>query len=351
MADTSQLTLADVARLAGVSRSTVSKVLNSTDRVSPATAERVWAAVQRLDFQPNSLARSLATGRSLTIGVIAKGASSTFSMPVLVGASEVLGKADLASLLYNLGDEPGGAPVIMRKLQSRRVDGLLVIGEGGGEPLPSVSQFLHVPVVYAFGYSEAPEDTSFVPDGRQAGRLAAEHLLGLGRRRIAHITAAGDRAANERAEGLRDALDAAGLELALDHPLRGQWTRSWGAQGAQHILRSGADVDAIFCGDDWIALGARAELRSAGHRVPEDIAIVGFDNLAGHLGKSFSSLTTIDPHLQEVGSLAAAHLLRRLGGAEAEPGLHYVDCSLIPAASTIGAGSDRLDDIEVIESL
>ncbi len=346
-----RVTLADVALVADVSRSTVSKVLNGVGRVSPETRERIWDVARRLDFQPNALARSFATGQSLTVGLLTKHAFSTFAMPVLIGASEAFGAADLASLMYDVDDGSLDDASRIRKLQSRQIDGLLVVGEGLGAPLSSISGNFDVPVVYAFGFSTRPEDTSFLPDGRMAGRMAGQHLLDLGRRRIAHITSASDRGAVDRAEGLREVLDEAGLELVLDHPLRGDWSRGWGAEGVRRILGSGESVDAIFCGDDWIALGAQSALRAAGVRIPDDVAVIGVDNLSGLLGRPGGYLSTIDPCLSRLGAAAATHLLRRMAGAPAEPGLHYQDCQLIAAGSTIGRTSADGDGDEPLWQL
>ncbi len=338
-----RVTLADVALVADVSRSTVSKVLNGMGRVSPETRDRIWDVARRLDFQPNALARSFATGQSLTVGLLTKNALSTFAMPVLIGASGAFGAADLASLMYDVEDGSLNDLTRIRKLQSRQIDGLLVVGDGLGAALSSVGGYFDVPVVYAFGFSTRAEDTSFLPDSRMAGRMAGQHLLDIGRRRIGHITSASDRAAADRAEGLREVLDEAGLGLVLDHPLRGDWSRAWGAEGARRILDSGESVDAIFCGDDWIALGAQSALRAAGVRIPDDVAILGVDNLSGLLGRPGGYLSTIDPCLSTLGGAAAEHLLQRMGGADPEPGVHYQDCVLIAAGSTVGTLSEGVD--------
>ena len=341
-----RVTLHDVAVLAGVSRSTVSKVLNGGGRVSPETRERIQEAARRLDFQPNALARSFATGRSLTIGVLARNALGTFSMPVLTGANRALGSGELASLLYDTALGRMDDPALIRKLQSRQIDGLLVVGEGLGAPLVSVTEHFEVPVVYAFGFSADPDDTSVLPDGRAAGRMAAQHLLDIGRTRIAHITCRGDRAADERAAGLAEVLEENGLPLALGAPLSGDWSRAWGARAAQRILDSGEEVDAIFCGDDWIALGAQSVLRAAGRRIPEDIALVGVDNLWWLLGRQGGYLTTVDPRLADLGGLAARHLVDRIAGAPAVPGTIAQECSLVLGASTTGDLSRTAGDAD-----
>lgn len=332
---TPTVTLRDVAAVAGVSVSTASRVLNGTGRAAPATRERIHAAAHRLGFRPNALARSFATGRSLTVGILATEPQGTFSMPVLLGAMSRLGQQDLATLAYDIGKNEHQQTETLAKLRSRRVDGLLLVGNGLGEPIRSVTARFPVPVVYAFGYSDLASDPSFLPDGRMAGRLAGEHLIGLGRRRIAHITAERDLAADQRELGLRDALADAGLDLALGESLRGDWTHRWGAEAVRRILSRHEDIDGIFCGDDWIALGAQAALVQEGARVPEDVAIVGFDNIGRLLDRPSRALTTIDPRLSEIGAEAATHLVEVMHGNSLSVGPQYQPCALIEGASTI----------------
>lgn len=349
MAD--NVTLKDVAAVAGVSVSTASRVLNGSGRVSDATRERILHAARRLRFQPNALARSFATGRSLTVGILAKSALSTFTMPVLIGATAVLGSEDLATLTYNMDVGPGKQDEQLAKLQSRHVDGILVIGDGMRERSRSVTSMFQVPVVYVFGPSDDANDVVFVPDNRQAGRLAGEHLLSLGRHRIAHITSASDAAADERAAGLREVLDAAGLELVGGEPLRGDWTTEWGAQAMRRILDSGEPVDGVFCGDDWIALGARAALRDAGLRSPDDVALLGFDNIGTLVDRPARGLTTIDPRLSMLGETAALHLLDAMHAGAELTGPQLQPCILVPGSSTVGRERAARDGVEALADL
>lgn len=331
------VTLRDVATIAHVSISTVSKVLNGGGRVSVETRQRIIDAAERLAFRPNALAKSFATGRSLTVGVLSQYARGTFSMPVLTGASSALGAADIASLLYDVDHEPANLAEKIRRLQARRVDGLLVVGNGLGSPLRSVSAGFQVPVTYVFGLSESSKDTSFLPDSRMAGELACQHLIDIGRTRIAHITAANDLAATERAEGLAETMRRHSLPLVLGSPLRGDWTRNWGAAAANSILPKIRKIDAIFCGNDSIALGVQSVLRNAGVRVPDDVALVGVDNLGGLLGRPDALLTTIDVRHSDLGAGAAEYLLNSMDGGIIEPTVHYQECTLMLGASTMGA--------------
>ncbi len=345
------VTLKDVAAVAGVSVSTASRVLNGTGRVSEETRERILLAARRLRFQPNALARSFATGRSLTVGILAKSALSTFTMPVLIGATAVLGAEDLAALTYNMSVSRAKQDEQLAKLLSRHVDGILVIGDGMRERTRSVTANFTVPVVYVFGPSDDDDDVVFVPDNRQAGRLAGEHLLSLGRRHIAHITASADAAADERAAGLHEVLAAAGVELVGGAPLRGDWTTEWGTHAMRRLLESGQRVDGVFCGDDWIALGASAALRDAGLRTPDDVALIGFDNIGTLVDRPAHLLSTIDPQLSELGEAAALHLLDAMRGGPVLSGHQLLPCVLVPGESTIGRARGARDGVEALTGL
>ncbi|WP_368498305.1 LacI family DNA-binding transcriptional regulator [Herbiconiux sp. A18JL235] len=329
------VSLRDVAAVAGVSLSTASKVLRGQGKASEATRKRILEAAERLDFQPNALGQFLAQGRSATIGILAENAPGAFTMPVLTGATTAFGERDLSVLVYDSHLDRTVLSSTVRKLKARKVDGLLMIGDGTGTDMHSVSEGFSVPVVYAYGVSDDPHDASFMHDGFLAGRLAAEHLIGLGRTRLAHITASpSDLSALARAEGLRAGLADAGLSLVSGQPLHGDWSRSWGIEAARRLLAGGESFDAVFCGNDTIASAVQEVLRDAGTRVPEDVAIVGMDNLSGLSGQHDGLLTTIDPHLTELGAVAARYLADAIEGGEYEGGVHTIPCTLIPGEST-----------------
>ena len=329
------VSLRDVAAVAGVSTSTASKALRGQGKLSEETRHRVLAAAERLDFQPNALGQFLAQGRSATIGILAENAPGAFTMPVLTGATTAFGERDLSVLVYDSHLDRTVLAATVRKLKARKIDGLLVIGDGTGSDMHSISDGFTVPVVYAYGVSDDPADASFMHDGFLAGRLAGEHLVHQGRTRIAHITAATtDLSAVARADGLRAALDDAGLPLVLGRPLHGDWTRAWGVHAATQLLASGEQVDAVFCGNDTIAGGVQQVLRDAGRSVPDDVAIVGMDNLSGLSGQPDGSLTTIDPRLRELGAIAARYLADAIEGGPYEGGLHAIPCVLLPGESS-----------------
>ncbi len=339
------VTLSDVAAAANVDLSTASRVLRGTGRASAATRQRIFDAAESLDFLPNAQAQFLAKGISKTVGVLTMNAPDIFSMPVLAGIGTEFGLRDVATLLYDARLDAAALKDSLRKLHARRIDGLMVLGSGLMDPIHSFSAEFDVPVVYAFGTSDSDRDAWFIPDGVMAGRMAAEHLIDIGRTRIAHITARKDIAARERIAGLLEVLGEHGLPLALGAPLEGNWLRRWGAEAATRILDSGEQVDAIFCGNDQIALGAYGVLRAAGVRVPDDIALVGIDNWEGMVGSGDNLLTTIDPNLIGVGR-AAAEYLHVVTNEDYEAGVRHIPCALVLGETTIGSGARTLSDAD-----
>jgi LacI family transcriptional regulator len=153
-----------------------------------------------------------------------------------------------------------------------------------------------------------------VADDAGGARLAAEHLVSLGRKRIAHITGdPGYRAARDRSAALREVLDKAGLPL-VGEPLFGQWSQRWGRHATARLLASFKDVDAIFCGSDQIASGVTEALRDLGRSVPDDVAIVGYDNWEVLATECRPPLTTVDLNLEQLGTTAVRHLFAALDG-------------------------------------
>ena len=182
--------------------------------------------------------------------------------------------------------------------------------------------------------SDDPDDVSILPDDEGGGRLAVEHLLAVGRSNIGHITGPSDfRAVRLRAAGAADALSAAALPLALGAPLYGEWSEEWGRQAARILVRGAPEIDGIFCGSDQIARGVAEGLRDAGIKVPDDVALVGFDNWTVMAEASRPPLTTVDMNLARVGRMAAQILLAAIDGNRIH-GTHLVPCQLVLREST-----------------
>jgi len=330
-----QTTLGDVAKLAGVSIATASKALNGRDQVSPLTRARVHDAAEQLAFSPNALARGLLAGRTGTIGLLPSDLEGRFSIPILVGAEDAAGAGANSVFLCDARGDAIREQHHVRALLGRRVDGLIVVGSRT-EPRQPLRGRLGVPVVYAYAPSDAPGDMSVVSDNVAAGQMAVEHLLSLGRTRIAHISGdPGYAAAQDRATGALTALREAGLGPAGGRVLFGSWRESWGRSAVDALLTREPDVDAIFAGSDQIARGVLEAVRERGRSVPDDIAVMGFDNWEVLASNARPQLTSVDMQLETVGRLSAERLFAAMDGKR-DAGILRVSCRLVVRESTIG---------------
>lgn len=308
------VTLTDVAERAGVSVATASKALNSGNEVAHETRRRVLQAADELSFRPNALARGLISGRTGAVGLLTDELGGRFAIPILLGIEDALGSGDMSVLLCDARGDAIRQQHYIRALRSRRVDGFIVLGNAN-DVRPSITADLGVPAVYVYGESADPADLSILADDQGGAKLAMEHLLSLGRRRIGHITGEETyRAARDRATGVQEVLDQAGLPLVGGGPWFGEWTRRWGRHATRALLGAHPELDAIFCGSDQVANGAVEAIRDLGRRIPDDIAVVGYDNWEVFSADCRPPLTTIDLNLQQLGATAATYLLDAIDG-------------------------------------
>jgi len=308
------VTLADVARVAGVSVATASKALNGRAQVAASTRLKVEEAAAALSFTPNFFARALNSARTGTIGMVTSDLDNRFVLPILLGAEDAFGSGSLSVLLADARDDALREQLQIDSLLTRRVDGLLIVGRTTN-PRPPAAVPADVPVVYVYAPSTGDGDVSFTPDNVQAGTAAAEHLLGLGRRRIALVNGeASYAAARDRAAGVAGALRAAGLGLVGGDSLYGQWGEAWGRDCARLLVRGSDPLDAVVAGSDHIARGVLDTLRDEGLRVPDDVAVVGFDNWDLLVRESRPPLTSVDMELEVLGRTAAQHLVDIIEG-------------------------------------
>ncbi|MFI2363066.1 LacI family DNA-binding transcriptional regulator [Promicromonospora sp. NPDC019610] len=343
--------ITDVAALAGVSPSTVSKALNDTGSLRESTRARVREAAERLGFVPDATARSLSARRSFTVGLLSTDSAGRFSLPVVLGAENALVGGELSALLATARHDPVREQHHVRALVARRVDGIIVTGRTT-EPREPIR--VPMPVVYAFAPSSDAEDASVVPDDAFGMRLLVEHLAGLGRRRIAYVGGRAEQAASlVRYETLAAELAARGLEL-VGSPLYGDWSEQWGRRAVDLVLGgagrsadaggsgrggSGAElpVDAIVFASDQIARGGCDRLRELGIRVPDDVAVTGYDDWEVMSLASRPPLTTVDMQLERLGQRAAELLIAAIEGEPAR-GVERLAPRLVARASTLGDG-------------
>ncbi|WP_221583626.1 LacI family DNA-binding transcriptional regulator [Microbacterium sp. G2-8] len=327
-------TLSDVAERAGVSLATASKALNGRSDVAAATRSRVLEAAEAVGFTPNAVARGLTAGRTGTVGLLTSDLEGRFMIPILMGAEDAFGAGKIDVFLCDARGDSVREQHHLRALLSRRVDGIIVVGDKT-DPRASLGRDLPVPSVYAYAPSNDPRDLSLTPDNVAGGRQAIEHLIACGRTRIAHI--GGDptyAATHDRIVGARQALDAAGLSFVAD-PMLSEWTEHWGRAASSMLFDRHADIDAIFCGSDQIARGVLDTARDRGQQVPTDVAVMGYDNWTVVAENSRPGLSSVDANLQGLGRAAAQHIFDALDGKGIGSGVHHLPVRDVIRGSTV----------------
>ncbi|WP_406436248.1 LacI family transcriptional regulator [Streptomyces sp. NBC_00631] len=298
-------TLEEVAARAGVGRGTVSRVINGSPRVSDATRAAVEAAVNELGYVPNTAARALAANRTDAIAlVVPEPETRFFAEPyfsdMLSGVGAELSDTEMQLLLIFAGSDRERER-LAQYLAAHRVDGVLLVSVHADDPLPDLLSQLDIPAVISGPRSAEETLTSVDSDNYGGARSAVEHLLARGRRTIAHITGRLDvYGAQRRVDGYRDALRDAGRsadELLIEP---GDFTEEGGRRAMARLLERESGLDAVFAGSDVMAAGARQVLRVAGRRIPEDVALVGYDDsaIARHMDPP---LTSVRQPIEEMG--------------------------------------------------
>lgn len=329
----SATTIRDVAHAAGVAISTASKALNGQGQLRPETRRRVHDAAQRLGFRPNDLAQSLMRGRSCTVGLLTTDSFGRFSMPLMMGIEDALGPSQLSVFLCDARDSREREEVYIRTLLAKRVDGIIVTARRTDPRDRIALDHARVPVVYAYTHVLDEDAECVLPDDMQGGRLATEHLLLHQRRNLACITGpVRFMAVRERLDGMRQALAEAGLMLPDRRVLAGSWDERWGYEAAVWLLAEDPLVDGVVCGNDQMARGVLDALREHGARVPDDLAVVGFDNWNVITGATRPQLTSVDLNLSELGRYAGTRLLSMIAGEHAA-GTVRLPCRLVVRAS------------------
>ncbi|MFF3418281.1 LacI family DNA-binding transcriptional regulator [Streptomyces sp. NPDC002698] len=317
----SRPTLEAVAARAGVSRATVSRVVNGGDGVREPLVERVRRAVEELGYVPNQAARSLVTRRHDAVAVvIAEPETRVFADPFfalqLRGISKELTAND-SQLVLLLTEGRDDHARVARYLAGGHVDGALVFSLHLDDPLPGLIHGAGVPTVFGGrpGWGDGVREAVYVDcDNRGGARQAVRHLIGLGRTRIAHITGALDQtSAVDRLDGFRDVMADADPALVA----QGDFTPAGGERAMRELLERRPDVDAVFVANDLSALGALRVLREHGRRVPEDVAVIGFDDMLPIAEQADPPLTTVRQDIEEMGRLMARLLIRGLEGRAA----------------------------------
>ena len=306
-----EATIRDVARRAQVSVASVSRVLNRLDNVSEETRERVADAVRELGYVPHAGARSLSLARTNAIGVVLPDFHGEFFSEIVRGMDREASRRGYMLLLSNVHAGSEQSANAMRTMRGR-VDGLIVLAPHLSEDELAAALPGGTPAVLINTRDAVGGYPAVRLDNPAGARAVAQHLVDLGRKRIVHIAGAtGNVEAQERADAFRSALEAQdGVSVEL---VQGDFSEESGEAGIGALLKAGQTFDAVFAANDMMAIGALQALRRAGLRVPEDVAVVGFDDvpLARHLG-----LTTVRVRIAELGERALDRLVSVLAGEE-----------------------------------
>ncbi|MFJ1606086.1 LacI family DNA-binding transcriptional regulator [Streptomyces sp. NPDC088253] len=312
-------TIHDVAREAGVSRGTVSRVLNGGHYVSPAAQEAVNAAIRRTGYVVNRHARSLITGRSDSIGfLLTEPQERFFEDPnfnvLLRGCTQALAGHDIPLLLMLAGTEDERRR-ITRYITAGHVDGVLLVSSHSGDPVAEQLREAGVPLVACGKPIGLGSKVSYVAaDDRDGARDMVKHLVSLGRRRIGMVTGPLDTPGGvERLAGYREVLAEAGIEADDRLLASGDYSRASGEAGAEQLLDRAPDMDAVFVASDLMAQGVLAALHKAGRRIPQDVAVGGFDDSPAATAVT-PALTTIRQPWDRISNEMVRVLLAQIGG-------------------------------------
>ncbi|MDO7882722.1 LacI family DNA-binding transcriptional regulator [Salinibacterium soli] len=315
------VTLRDVADLAGVSFKTVSNVINNHPHVAADTRAKVESAIERLGYRPNRSARSLRSGRTGAIGLAVPELSLAYFAELADAVITVAEERETVVLIEQTGGDPRRELEALHGARRQMTDGLLFSPLGLGNEDAGVLAVDFPLVLLGERIFDGPVD-HVTMENVDAARAATEHLLAGGRRRIAVIGAHEGEvigSAGLRLSGYRSAIEAAGIPyddaLVVD---AGPWHRRNGAEAMRRLLDRGVSFDAVFALNDELALGALRVLREREFRVPEQVAIIGFDDV-DEAQYSLPSLTTVDPGRREIARLAVDLLLERIQGADTRP--------------------------------
>ena len=312
-----RVSIKDIARAADVSHSTVSRALADSPLVSAGTKSRIQRLAKEMGYSPDSQARSLVTGRTLTIGLVVTTITDPFIVEIVQAVETTARDHDYSIILATSDSSPERELAAVEMLQSKRVDGVIVTSSRVGAFYQGHLDRLGVPVVLinSHGQHQGPYTFAINFANREGARLAMEHLIGQGHRRIAYVSGAAELSPDqERRTGYRQALEEAGLAFdpALVVPGTG---RIGGGERALAVMRELPEMPtAVFCYNDMTAIGLLMAVREAGLSVPEDLAIVGFDDIPS-ASYVHPRLTTISQPKRKMGKRAVKMVLSLMDDA------------------------------------
>ncbi len=334
-----KLTIQHIADLADVSKATVSRVLNEYPHVRPAVREKVQKVISETGFQPNNIARLLASDRSSIIGlVISASAQMVFSDPYFPALTEAIsGGAAENNLLLSLFvsyTERQGRDTLGGILAAGLLDGLIITADHKGDAFVAQLQEAEIPFVFIGRPGEAAGVNFVDADNFHGGYLATSHLIDLGYRRIATIASDQNTAGDDRLAGYRKALKERGIGLDKQLIAFGDYTLDSGYAAMRALMPR--QPQAVFVGSDTMALGALRALRAAGLRAPEDIAVVSHDDLPPAV-QADPPLTTVRQPIAMTGNMAVEKLAQMIMTGKSQPAQHIINPVELVVRASCGA--------------
>lgn len=338
--NTRTISIKDIARVARVSHSTVSRALHGSQQVSTETAARIRKIAEDAGYRASAAARSLVVGRSNTIGVVVTNIADPFVSGVVSGIEDMAEKHGYSVFLANSNAEPEREVRVVRSFEERRVDGIIVTSSRVGALYVPLMERMRVPVVLLNNQHPSEFAHSVLIDNLGASMEATRHLIQLGHKRIAYL---GDRLGHqsdtERLEGYRRALESAGIQFLSDLVVLGDGRPEGGEVAMERLLGLPNPPTAVFCYNDMSALGAMRRIRTHGLRVPDDISVVGFDDL--YISQYLEPpLTTVRQPMRQMGRMAMETLLHIFDGPYSTHNLR-VEGQLIVRQSTASPKEKR----------
>jgi len=324
------VTIQDVAKTAGVSVSTVSRVLNGKVDVASETQEHILAVIDDLGYTTNLAARSMRSRKKNLVGLIMPDIAYPFAIEVMKGVNQAIAESEFDLLLYTTGDvRKSGRAFHEQKyvslLTNSISDGVIIVAPVAGEfnidaPIVSIDPLASnpsYPAVHATNYHGSTETMGY--------------LLGLGHKRIGYISGRAElESSNRRLMGYRDALKNAGIPIDQDLIASGDYTTATGVNGARQLLALENPPTAIFASNDQMAMGVYQVAEEMGIRIPDDLSVVGFDNITE---SKYMGLTTVDQFISEMGFVATQMLIKLINGAALDDQTYRMQTKLVIRSS------------------
>lgn len=316
-------TIKDIAKEAGVSIATVSFIVNGKDQhISEATRQRVKDVMKKYNYIPNAMAGSLVTRRTGIIGLILPDITNPFFPGIARGAEDRANEEGYSIIFCNTDDKIEVEEKYIESLTSKMVDGIIIAHSSSSDKMREILERTQIPVILIDRDFDSKNILGKVLVNNRAGAFNAVcHMVGKGYKKIAYLSGSlKTKTAMERLEGYKDALKEKGMPLEKHLIKYGEYRAEWGSKGVTELLEEKSDFDAIFCGNDLIAIGAMKELLKNGYKVPEDIGVMGFDDI--YMSQMVEpELTTVKQPNYEMGYQAVELLIKYLKDKKSKKGI------------------------------